>query len=292
MSNLEGELQQCVLCGSEELIPLERYSSAHLCQCLECHLVFSIQRPSSEQIELLQKRVKKKDRITYEAIRRYAYILDRFEHFRKTNRILDLDCSHGEFLEMAKKRGWEVYGTADTQEALETCEKKGLKMSGGAMNLSHFEDGFFDIVCSRNVLEHLIDPNTVLQKIHKILRSGGLVYVTTPNFNSILRYRLREKYSVISYPLRLVYYSNKTLKRLFRKNNFKILEIESTGVSLSKRKFATARTNVPQMEESEFIERGSEKKDSWVVRFQKRNLAPFVSFFSVGDFLKGWFIKP
>jgi 2-polyprenyl-3-methyl-5-hydroxy-6-metoxy-1,4-benzoquinol methylase len=290
MPNLEKEHQYCILCGNDELIPLERYHAAHLCQCLKCDLVFSDQKPSNEQIETLQKRIKWKDHITPEAFKRYKHILDRFEHFRKNNRILDIDCSHGEFLEMAKERGWEVVGTADTKESLEICRSKGLEMYEGSLNLEAFPEDSFDIVCARNVIEHSLMPNEDVQKMRRILRSGGLLYVTTPNFNSFLRYRLKEKYSVISYPLRLVYYSRSTFKKLFRQNDFKILETEATGVSISKRRVVKAQIQAPMTEESDFIDRNGQ--ENWFVRFQKRNLSPVFSFFGIGDFLKGWFIKP
>ncbi len=292
MPKLDNEHQYCIICGHDELIPLERYKSAHLCQCLRCNLIFSDLKPSSQEIETLQKQIKWKDHITEDAYRRYTHILDRFEHFRKNNRILDLDCSHGEFLEMAKERGWEVYGTADTKEALEICRAKGLEMYAGALQTEVFQDEYFDIVCVRNVLEHITNPNEELTKINRIIRSGGLAYVTTPNFNSYLRYRLKEKYSIISYPLRLVYYTRGPLKRLFRQNGFKVLETESTGVSISKRKIIRARTKVPITEESDFIEWEENGKESKYSRFQRRNLSPIFSFFGIGDFLKGWFTKP
>lgn len=292
MPKQDKEHLYCILCGHDELIPLERYSKAYLCQCLKCNLVFSDQKPSREEIDLLQIKRKWKEHITQDTQRRYAHILDRFEHFRKNNRILDLDCSHGEFLEMAKERGWKVYGTADTEESLELCRSKGLEMFEGSLNTAIFAEDSFDIVCMRNVLEHIVNPNEELQKIRKIVRSGGLVYVTTPNFNSFLRYRLKEKYSIISYPLRLVYYSRGPFKRLFRQNDFKILETEATGVSFSKRKIVRARTQVPITEESDFIEWEENGKESWFSRFQRRNLSPVFSLFGIGDFLKGWFIKP
>lgn len=292
MPKLSSEHQYCILCGNDELIPMERYKAAHLCQCLKCHLVFSSQQPTSNEIELLQKSKKWKDHITDDAYRRYTHILDRFEHFRKNGRILDLDCSHGEFLEMAKERGWAVYGTADTKEALELCRSKGLEMYEGAMNVEIFAENSFDIVCARNILEHITNPNEEIKKIKRIIRSGGLLYVTTPNFNSFLRFRLREKYSIISYPLRLVYYTRRPFKRLFKINDFKIMETEASGVSISKRQIARAKSTVPITEESDFIEWDEGIKESWFSRFQKKNLNPIFSFFGIGDFLKGWFVKP
>lgn len=288
---INSEILHCVVCGHNELIPLDRYKDAHLCQCLNCSLVFSTQKPSHEELENEQKKLKRKDRITKDAIKRYHHILDRFEGYRKNNRLLDLDCNHGEFLQMAKERGWYVYGTSDTEESYNECVEKGLNMFKGSLKLDDFEDNYFDVVCARNILEHLTEPNEEIKKIKRIIRRKGLLYATTPNFNSYLRYRLKEKYSLISYPLRLVYYSRKPFKRLFRQNGFKVLETEAPWVSISNIFVSRAKTQVPLTEKSEFNEEDKNLLGKRYRRFIKRTLNPVLGFLGFGDYLKGWFVK-
>ena len=43
-----------------------------------------------------------------------------------------------------------------------------------------FPDATFDTVVAFQVLEHCEDPATVLQEMHRVLRPGGIVIVTTP----------------------------------------------------------------------------------------------------------------
>jgi SAM-dependent methyltransferase len=43
-----------------------------------------------------------------------------------------------------------------------------------------FEDGMFDGVWIQAVLEHVLEPATVVAQIHRVLRSSGLVYAETP----------------------------------------------------------------------------------------------------------------
>ena len=43
-----------------------------------------------------------------------------------------------------------------------------------------FEDGMFDGVWIQAVLEHVLEPATVVAEIHRVLRSEGLVYAETP----------------------------------------------------------------------------------------------------------------
>jgi SAM-dependent methyltransferase len=43
-----------------------------------------------------------------------------------------------------------------------------------------FEDGMFDGVWVQAVLEHVLDPATIADEIHRVLRRGGLIYAETP----------------------------------------------------------------------------------------------------------------
>lgn len=44
-----------------------------------------------------------------------------------------------------------------------------------------FEDNYFDIVFSDNVLEHLNNPNQVFKEIYRVLKPGGYFLFKTPN---------------------------------------------------------------------------------------------------------------
>ena len=43
-----------------------------------------------------------------------------------------------------------------------------------------FESGTFDAVVAQGVLEHVIDPHRAVEEIHRVLRSDGLIFSTTP----------------------------------------------------------------------------------------------------------------
>jgi ubiquinone/menaquinone biosynthesis C-methylase UbiE len=47
-----------------------------------------------------------------------------------------------------------------------------------------FEDGFFDLVLSHHVIEHVADQGRHLDEIRRVLKAGGLCYLATPNKTS------------------------------------------------------------------------------------------------------------
>jgi 2-polyprenyl-3-methyl-5-hydroxy-6-metoxy-1,4-benzoquinol methylase len=167
-------------------------------------------------------------------IQSYNAILDEFEKYRQNNRILDVGCGRGFFLEEARKRGWEVYGTEYSQRAIELLQSKGINTCEGRIDKNTFQGASFDIITSFEVIEHINNPNEDLPHIHNKLRSGGLLYVTTPNFNSLMRYALKAKYNIIEYPEHLTYFTKKTLNRTVCRHGFRNIKFLSTGISISR----------------------------------------------------------
>jgi 2-polyprenyl-3-methyl-5-hydroxy-6-metoxy-1,4-benzoquinol methylase len=47
--------------------------------------------------------------------------------------------------------------------------------------LSAFEDSYFDLVISKDVLEHLVDPATYFREVRRVLKPGGLFMGKTPS---------------------------------------------------------------------------------------------------------------
>lgn len=284
--------KQCLICNSERLKILPTYSIAFLCRCQSCGFIFSQSIPTPEELENHYKGYGRNDYLSPITIKRYEELLDTMEPFRKTNKLLDVGCGIGYFLEVAKKRGWEVYGTEYTDEAIRICEEKGLTMNKGKLNPENYDLGQFDIITSFEVIEHINNPNEELNNFHQLLRSGGLVYVTTPNFNSLLRYRLKAAYNVITYPEHLSYYTPRTLKKLFRKNGFTSLKVVTTGISLTRLKTSSGKSDQGIISENSDDEKIRTKMESkWHLQLAKRFVNNTLTLFGVGDSLKGWFIK-
>lgn len=83
--------------------------------------------------------------------------------------LLDLGCAD-KFLEPAtKNEGW-IYQGLDYTDVNFECEP--FPISSNSV----------DIVVSLAVLEHLKDPDNFISEIFRCLKPGGLIYLSTPNF--------------------------------------------------------------------------------------------------------------
>src|SRR5947207_2946364 len=111
---------KCLICDSHKISPLKGYEKHDLAKCKNCGFVFMRAIPTIEELK------NHYDTYSYDetqylsplTIDSYNSLLDEFEKFRKTNKILDVGCGVGFFLETAKKRGWEVYGTEYSKKAI------------------------------------------------------------------------------------------------------------------------------------------------------------------------------
>lgn len=153
--------------------------------------------------------------------------------YRQSGKMLDVGCGPGHFLVTAARLGWEVYGTEYSDTLYQVCADKGIRMALGPLDPADYEPDSFDVLTSFDVLEHINNLLEELAKFYRLLRPGGLVYCTPPNFNALQRYQLGPEYSIISYPEHLSYSTRKTLQEVFERAGFKTLEVATTGISLS-----------------------------------------------------------
>lgn len=282
----------CIICYSTNLKYLPTYKKAFLCKCQACSFVFSKQIPSDEQLQTYYKGYGRNGYLSPITIKRYNELLDQFEPFRKTNKLLDVGCGTGFFLEQAKSRGWEVYGTELSEDAIKICAEKGFHIKKGLVNPTNYEPAMFDVITSFEVIEHINNPRIELKSFNTLLRKGGLVYLTTPNFNSLLRYRLKAAYNVITYPEHLSYYTPKTLNSVFKQSGFYRLKLEATGISLTRFKTSTGKSNqriISSTSDDEKIRNKVENR--WYLQLTKGLINSILTSIGKGDSLKGWFIK-
>ena len=99
--------KNCILCESDSLLKIKGYEQQHLVKCKSCKFVFCEPIPSIEELEVHYKGYGRNDYLSPITIKRYHQILDSFEPYRKTNKLIDVGCGIGYFLEAAKERGWK-----------------------------------------------------------------------------------------------------------------------------------------------------------------------------------------
>ena len=82
---------------------------------------------------------------------------------------------------MLKQFG-EAEGVDVSDDALEFCKLKGLKVHKGLAESLPFADESFDLVTALDVVEHLDDDISGLKEMNRVMKSGGKTLIFVPAF--------------------------------------------------------------------------------------------------------------
>ena len=109
--------------------------------------------------------------------------------FNGFQRVLDIGCGNGEFLQLLQGAGHEAVGVDIDPAMVEQCRQQGLTaVTADVRTWLPTQAGAFDAIFSSNVIEHL-DAETVATIVagaYAALRPGGLLLLGTPNPESAI----------------------------------------------------------------------------------------------------------
>jgi 2-polyprenyl-3-methyl-5-hydroxy-6-metoxy-1,4-benzoquinol methylase len=151
----------------------------------------------------------------------------------KKNKILDVGCGTGEFLEKLKREGFENitgcdgmnYGISPSIRFLEV----NLNVKWG------FENESFDFISSLEVVEHLENPRFFFRELFRVLRKEGEILISTPNnecFTSILSLLGKGHFSAFvdnCYPAHITPIISIDAVRMAKEAGFQSVELHWSG---------------------------------------------------------------
>ncbi len=126
--------------------------------------------------------------------RYYARLARR--HGPRQGRALEVGCGLGHLLTWLTDR-YQVVGTDVNPWALEEARRnvpQGHFFQLSAQDMHPLDDSSFQIVIAKHVVEHLPDPDQALGEFSRLLAPGGLLLLATPNLDSPMRQRKKERW--------------------------------------------------------------------------------------------------
>ena len=156
--------------------------------------------------------------------------------------LLDVGAGTGDFLKIAKEKGWVVCGMEPNKTAANLAFGKGIELKP---SLNDFEGKQFDVVTLWHVLEHIPNLKETLLKISGLVKPNGILIIAVPNFKSYDAEHYGKFWAAYDVPRHLWHFSKKSIEKLFSEN-FKLQEIkplifDSFYVSLLSEKYKTGR---------------------------------------------------
>jgi 2-polyprenyl-3-methyl-5-hydroxy-6-metoxy-1,4-benzoquinol methylase len=148
----------------------------------------------------------------------------RFDTLGARGRLLDVGCHIGVFLELAAARGWAVQGVEPSRWAADVARDRGLHVACDTLRGSALPAGAFDVVTMWDVIEHFPDPAAEVREVHRLLRPGGLVGITTMNVESPVARLLGPRWPWLM-QMHLYYFSVRTLSALLERCGFRVVAV-------------------------------------------------------------------
>lgn len=234
----------CANCGSRNAESLYQLSDSLYnspgvftsCRCLNCGLIYLSPRPTvtsignyypsdyanfkppidSERFAVMRWMRQRKLSKRRGMIENYG---------QKTNGdLLDVGCATGLFLYEMAQAGWRAVGVEPSTYAAELAQTTyNLDVFNGFFLDAPFEPQSFDAITFWDVLEHTFSPLEEVEFAGRLLRPGGLLALSVPNWNSVERKIFGQYWSGFDPPRHLYVFTDEILSSILNKAGFSIL---------------------------------------------------------------------
>jgi SAM-dependent methyltransferase len=213
-----------------------------------------------------------------------------FEPFRTDGRWMDMGFGEGGVLRLAERAGWACSGVERSPRALAFGRERGWTVADSA---DDFPAGVFDVVTMIELIEHVPQPDGFFAAAARLLRPGGVLYVTTPNARSLNARVLGTVWSVVSPPEHLTIWAAAGARAALERSGFRVERIRTTGLNPSemlRRARPAAEGAAPSRNDVAFAMNAA-MTSSPVRRRVKAGVNACLSAFGVGDSLKVWALR-
>ena len=165
------------------------------------------------------------------------FVVDKILEKNNKSTLLDIGCGEGFTLNYYHKKGLSVLGLDFSDFGLNTNNPhlKPYLLQGDIFKKIQklvSEKKKFDVLWMGNLLEHVIDPENLIQQCLKLISDKGVLVIEVPNDFSEFQLKMLEEEKIISkyweaYPDHISYFSYQSLKKLMESNGWKTQKIIS-----------------------------------------------------------------
>jgi SAM-dependent methyltransferase len=152
--------------------------------------------------------------------------------FSTSGNLFEIGCAYGFFLELAQKY-WIAEGCDISDQACSYAREHGQNAVCGEFMSLDVKENRYDVVALWDTIEHLARPDLYIEKASRILKTGGILCVTTGDIGSLMARMRKQRWRLIHPPTHLYYFNRATMERLLTNNGLEIVHFEHCGYSRS-----------------------------------------------------------
>jgi len=241
---------KCPICGAASVYYCLK-TPANYFRCPQCETIFQHPLPTVERMMkyadqeyaegLYEEYVQARDLKYLTFCKRMASIESRSQG----TRVVDIGCACGYFIEVALEHGFDAYGIEFSSVAIasasEQVRSRIIQQDVNQLDTKHRHS--FDLVTAFDVIEHTLEPIKFLVNSRSLLKSRGLLVITTPDVGHFLRRVMRSGWPMLQPFQHTVLFSSGSLRAALERGGYTDIEI------LPARKILTPDYLVTQIEQ-------------------------------------------
>jgi len=230
-------VKTCPVCGGVRFYYLFSISDCRVVRCDDCGLVFLNPQPSNEDLARIHGADSSFDgnsgtssqavmEIKQANARLYLSEISRYCGL-KSGSLLEIGFGDGDFLVTAQAAGWGVTGVEYSATA---CEKTRQRLKNGAifcgdLQSIRLEPEQFDLCVISDVIGQVRSPMDFLKKIHRLLKPGGVLFITTPPMGSWSSRLMSHRWMEFKAD-HLTHFDSQTIQTTLFQSNFRGIIVE------------------------------------------------------------------
>jgi 2-polyprenyl-3-methyl-5-hydroxy-6-metoxy-1,4-benzoquinol methylase len=187
--------------------------------------------------------------------------------------IIDIGCNDGKFLMALKNQGFKnLYGVEPTKNTAEAAKSSGFSVTNEYLDVVVAESlvrehGEFDVVVTRQVLEHIKDIKSFLGSVRTLLKDKGILVIEVPDSEINFKH---SDYGV--WEEHLNYFTQSSLTRILSEMGWEIVNWYRSDFSGWCQTLIATPVSIPQDSEIQIgrieVSREVDEFDSWVSHFE------------------------
>jgi len=218
----------CQVCGSSRSEALVTQGDYAWRQCADCGFAFLAEMPDSAEAAAIQSpEIGAKYVATYKRkldskMRRSRKRVRRLKRRMPGPRLLDVGSNIGCLVEAGREIGLDAVGVEINPVLVEAARETYPEATfvASAMEESDLEPGSFDGLYCSEVIEHAPDNNAFVSTLVRMLKPGGVMFLTTPGLHEYVGKGDPSGWRDFGAPDHKLYYTKATLDRMLKKHGF------------------------------------------------------------------------
>ena len=230
----ESDKAQINLWLKDEFLTKEDF---HICECLNCGLLYTMPRPSQDKIG---EYYKSEEYYSHQENKK-GFIPRLYEKVKKVNlkhkyklatkgleagRLLDIGCGVGDFMHTAETHSWQCVGVEPSEDAKTIARQRTKAKLLSSEDLEQLPDASFDVITMWHVLEHVDNLKWQVAQLQRLIKPQGRIVIALPNYKSYDGQYYKEHWAAYDVPRHLSHFNRKTISKILTTNELKLVETD------------------------------------------------------------------